>query len=257
MTWIKTTIRDRAVPATLLPPAGRPMGMSIPTIKTASFLSNLPIFRDLAPEVVERLAAGTEELRVPKGHVLFRRGDPCTGFHAVVFGQVKLAFTSPSGSEKVVDIIGPGQTFGEALMFSGRPYVVYGQCLADSLLVHISGDVIDAEMARDPGVARVMLASLSSRLIGLIQDVEAYSLRSGMQRVIGYLLRDLDENATSQQAPTRVVLDANKGVIASRLNLTPEHFSRILGELSHEGAISVHGSEIILLDAARLRGHLD
>ncbi len=235
--------------------------MRAPNVKIRTFLSNLPIFRDLRPDEIERLAMGTAEQRVQKGQPIFQRGDPCVGFHAVVYGQVKLAFVSPSGTEKVVDIIGPGQTFGEALMFSSRPYVVYGQALADSLLLHISHEVIDAEMARDPHVARAMLASLSRRLIGLIQDVEAYSLRSGMQRVIGYLLRDIDQMVDagklgSPAAPLRIMLDANKGVIASRLNLTPEHFSRILGELSHEGLIEVHGSQIDILDPVKLREHL-
>jgi CRP-like cAMP-binding protein len=231
--------------------------MRAPSVKTRTFLHNLPIFQGLTGAELDRIAEGTTEVRVAKGQTIFQRGDPCAGFHALVYGQVKLAFVSPQGTEKVIDILGPGQTFGEALMFSDRPYVVYGQAIADSLLLHVSKAVIDAEIERDPKLARVMLASLSRRLIGLIQDVEAYSLRSGMQRVIGYLLRDVDEHAVGgRDGELRITLDANKGIIASRLNLTPEHFSRILAELSHEGAISVKGAEISILDAARLRSHL-
>lgn len=231
--------------------------MRAPTIKTRTFLANLPMFQGLSAAEIDRIAAGTAEVRVAKGQTIFQRGDPCVGFHAVIYGQVKLAFVSSQGSEKVIDILGPGQSFGEALMFSDRAYVVYGQALADTLLLHITKEVIDAEIAADPRLARVMLASLSRRLIGLIQDVEAYSLRSGMQRVIGYLLRDVDEHSrTAPNAPVRITLDANKGVIASRLNLTPEHFSRILGELTHEGAIEVRGAEIDILDPGRLRSHL-
>src|SRR5690606_23587025 len=84
------------------------------------------------------------------------------------------------------------------------------------------------------------------RLVGLVRDVEAYSLRSGMQRVIGYLLGDIDQR-DDLTPPIRIVLDTSKGVIASRLNLTPEHFSRILGELSQEKLISVKGAEITIL----------
>lgn len=231
--------------------------MRAPTIKTRTFLANLPMFQGLSSAELDRIAEGTTEVRVTKGQTIFQRGDPCVGFHALIYGQVKLAFVSPQGTEKVIDILGPGQSFGEALMFSDRSYVVYGQALADSLLLHISKDVIDTEIASDPHLARVMLASLSRRLVGLIQDVEAYSLRSGMQRVIGYLLRDVDEHAEQPEGePVRITLDANKGVIASRLNLTPEHFSRILGELSHEGAIAVRGAEITILDPGRLRSQL-
>lgn len=229
--------------------------MRAPHVKTQTYLSNLPMFNELSPTELDRIAAGTTEVRVAKGQIVFQRGDPCLGFHVVVYGQVKLAFVSAQGAEKVIDVLGPGQSFGEALMFTDRPYVVYAQALTDSLLLHIAKATIDAELEADPRFARLMLAGLSRRLIGLIQDVEAYSLRSGIQRVIGYLLRDIDERR-ELVPPLRVVLDTTKGVIASRLNLTPEHFSRILGELSHENLITVHGSEIMILDPERLRGYL-
>lgn len=229
--------------------------MRAPQVKTQTFLGNLPLFQEMTADELDRIAAGTAELRVPKGRMIFQRGDPCVGFHVVVYGQVKLAFVSSQGSEKVVEIVGPGHSFGEALMFTDRPYVVYAQALADTLLLHISKSTIDSEIARDPRLARHMIAGLSRRLHGLIQDVEAYSLRSGMQRVIGYLLRDFDDSPAGE-GPVRVVLDANKGVIASRLNLTPEHFSRILAELTQEGLIEVRGAQIEVLDLQRLRQSL-
>ncbi len=229
--------------------------MRAPAIKTSTFLTKLALFEDVDAQEIERIAQGTSELRVGKGQMIFQRGDPCVGFHAVVYGQVKLAFVSPNGSEKVVDIIGPGMSFGEALMFTDRPYVVYAQALADSLLLHISKSAIDAEIERDPKLARRMIAGLSRRLHGLVQDVEAYSLRSGIQRVIGYLLRDIEALSDSAE-PVKITLDANKGVIASRLNLTPEHFSRILAELTREGLIEVNGAQIVILDPVRIRTHL-
>lgn len=220
-------------------------------VKTATFLANIPMFHDATEAELARLAEGTTELRVNKGQLIVQRGEPCVGFHVVLYGQVKLAFVSPNGSEKVVEIIGPGHSFGEALMFTDRPYMVFAQALADTMLLHIAKSAIDAEIARDPKLAMRMIAGLSRRLHGLVQDVEAYSLRSGMQRVIGYLLRDL-EKADDGHEPVKVVLDANKGVIASRLNLSPEHFSRTLAELIHEGLIEVDGAQITILDPARL-----
>jgi CRP-like cAMP-binding protein len=227
----------------------------VPAIKTQAFLSKLPLFMEAGEDALARIAAGTIELRVPKGQMICKRGDPCEGLHAVVYGQVKLAFVSPQGSEKVVDIVGPGQSFGEALMFTERPYPVYAQALVDSMLLHVSTSAIDAEIARDPRFARRMIAGLSQRLHGLVSDVEAYTLRSAMQRVIGYLLRDLDAQAPGA-GPVTVTLETGKGVIASRLNLTPEHFSRVLAELSHEGLISVHGAHIEILDPVRIRTFL-
>jgi len=70
------------------------------------------------------------------------------------YGQVKLALSTASGAEKVVEIIGPGMTFGEALMFTDRPYLVSATALADCLLLHVGKEALYRELERDPRLAR-------------------------------------------------------------------------------------------------------
>lgn len=227
-----------------------PMGN--PQIKLQSFLANLPLFRELDRDEIERLAAGTREIHAARGEILFHKGDACAGFHVVVYGQIKLAFSSPQGAEKVVDIVGQGQSFGEALMFMEKPYIVYAQALVDSMLVHVAKETVFAELDRDPKFARRMIAGLSSRLHALVRDVEEYSLSSGAQRVIGYLLRE-EESAGRTGPSVTVTLTVGKGILASRLNLTPEHFSRILHDLSVSGLIAVEGRQVHIPDIEKLR----
>ena len=219
-------------------------------INIEALLVHVPLFNGLEPPEIARIARGTREINVARGDILFNKGDVSTGFHLIVYGQVKLAFTSSQGGEKVVDIVGQGQTFGEAVMFMEKPYMVFAQALVDSRLLHISKSVILGELERDPKLGRKMIAGLSIRLHHLITDVESYSLHSGRQRIIGYLLRDnLDSNETS----ITVTLPTSKGIIASRLNLTQEHFSRILHELSENGLIAVKGRKISIPDVEKLR----
>lgn len=79
-------------------------------------------------------------------------------------------------------------------------------------------------------------------------------MHSGAQRVIGYLLRDAQEEAQAGDGRgVAVTLPTNKGVIASRLNLTPQHFSRILHELTQAGLVEVDGRTIHITDLDRLR----
>ena len=217
-----------------------------------TLLSRIPLFSSLNPEEIAGIARGTREHQAAKGDILFHKGDQPTGFHLIASGQIKLGFTSAQGTEKVIDILGPGQTFGEAVMFMDRPYPVFAQALVDTRLLHISKQVIVDELERDPRFARKMIASLSVRLHHLITDVESYSLHSGRQRIIGYLLRDNTE--TDARALT-VTLPTSKGTIASRLNLTQEHFSRILHELSEAGLIVVEGRKITIPDVEKLRGY--
>lgn len=221
-------------------------------LKTQAFLRNLPLFRELAPEEIDRVSTGTRELRVKRGDILFQKGDPTRGFYIVVYGQVKLLFITPNGDEKVIEIMGPGQSFGEALMFMEKPYVVTAHALADSMLLHVSKEVVFEEIDRDPKFARRMIAGLSRRLHHLISDVESYSLRSATQRVIGYLLQP-DHDDDEAHSRTIVTLPASKSVIASRLNITPEHFSRILHELTEAQLIEVTGRTMRILEMEKLR----
>ena len=222
------------------------------TINIEALLAHVPLFSGLEKDEIARIARGTREVNAQRGDILFHKGDVSTGFHLIVYGQVKLAFTSPQGGEKVVDIVGQGQSFGEAVMFMEKPYMVYAQALADSQLLHISKAAILDEIEKDPSLGRKMIASLSIRLHHLITDVESYSLHSGRQRIIGYLLREpIEKNVTSLV----VTLPTNKGVIASRLNLTQEHFSRILHELSENGLIAVAGRKITIPDVEKLRAY--
>jgi len=82
--------------------------------------------------------------------------------------------------------------------------------------------------------------------------VESYSLRSATQRVIGYLLQP-DHDDDEAHGRTMVTLPASKSVIASRLNITPEHFSRILHELTEAQLIEVAGRTVRILGMEKLR----
>lgn len=223
-------------------------------IKTQDFLSKLALFNEMGLQELDRIASGTSEIHVQRGETLFQRGDICTGFHAVIYGQVKLAFTSAQGSEKIVEIIGPGYSFGEALMFMDKPYIVAAQALNDTLLLHVAKSTVLTELERDPLFARKMLAGLSRRLHSLICDVEAYSLCSGTQRVIGYLLQHGTDTDT-QIDGMEIILPFSKAVLASRLNLTPEHFSRILHDLTENQLINVSGKNITILNIEKLRNY--
>ena len=221
-------------------------------INIEALLAHVPLFNELEHEEISRLAHGSREIAASRGDILFHKGDTPTGFYLVVYGQVKLAFTSAQGGEKVVDILGQGQTFGEAVMFMDKPFMVYAQALADSLLLHIAKAAILEELDTDSRLGRKMIAGLAMRLHHIMADVESYSLHSGRQRIIGYLLRDTPVEGNKD---VTITLPTNKGVIASRLNLTHEHFSRILHELSAKGLIVVEGRRIRIPDVEKLRTH--
>lgn len=216
------------------------------------FLAVLPLFNDLSPAELNRVAQGCQVRRLVRGDTIFRFGEPCEEFHVVVMGQVKLFALSPAGQEKVIELVGPGNSFAEALMFTSKPYILNAQALANTLLLTVSKQSMLDEIERDARFSLRLLAGISRRLHGLVHDIESGALHSGIQRVIGYLLREHQtEDGASKEAFT-VSLPVSKATIASRLSLTPEYFSKVLHELEAEKLIEIDKRDICIIDVARL-----
>ncbi len=226
------------------------------TFDLPRYLSVLPLFGDMQPTELQALAQqGCQLHRLGRGETVFRVGQTCDAFHVVVTGQVKLYARSPSGAEKVIELVGPGNSFGEALMFTDRPHIVNAQTLSECLLLSISKAAVMEEIAREPRFALRMLAGVSRRLHGLIRDVESYCLHSGIQRVIGFLLSEQDEDDCVPGDTLTVSLPVSKATIASRLSLTPEYFSRVLHELEAEGLIQIDRRDIRILNTRSLASY--
>jgi CRP-like cAMP-binding protein len=185
------------------------------------YLSVLPLFSALSPAQRQCLALGCVMQALPRGERVFSAGDAC-----------------------------------EAFMFLGMTCMVNAEALSDVMLLQVRKEVVLGEIARDGQLALNMLAGISRRLHGLIRDVEGYTLHSGMQRLIGYLLREAETAASGEAGEPMVVeLGASKATIASRLSLTPEYFSRVLHELDAAGLIEIDKREIRIPDVQRLAGY--
>ncbi|TDQ55444.1 Crp/Fnr family transcriptional regulator [Actinorugispora endophytica] len=232
------TVRDR-----------EPTAMPLPGL-----LSRLQLFRGLTPDQLRAVAAGCRFVALDRGEIVFHQGDPVRGFFFVLRGQVQITVSTPDGARKVMEIIREGEGFGEAVVFEGIDYPVTATALARTELLAVSSAAVLGLLDRDPGFARRMLANMAGRLRGLVQDVKSYSLRSSAQRVVGLLLSEAEAYGTPRG---EVRLPARKQVLASRLNLAPETFSRVLHDLSADGLISVDGHRITLHDVPRLAARLE
>jgi CRP-like cAMP-binding protein len=218
-------------------------------IAPAVFLAGLPLFEALDAATLGRLAAATTRRALRRGETLFRKGDPASGMYVVVYGEIKLIATTPARGPRLAGIVGPGHSFGEPVMFLERPAVVDAQAASDALLLHLPKAAVFEEIERNPKFARRMIAGLSQRIERLVRELDRQALGSGSERFIDYLLR----HGGGQAGAFAVTLPTAKAEIASQLNLTPEHFSRILHELAQAGLLQVQGRRITVADPARLQ----
>jgi CRP-like cAMP-binding protein len=215
------------------------------------FLAGVPLFKALDAATLARLAAATTRRTLKRGEVLFRKGDAATGMYVVVYGEIKLMSVTPVRGSRLTGVVGPGQSFGEPVMFLDRPALVDAQAACDALLLHLPKQAVFDEIERNPRFALRVIAGLSQRVESLVREMDRQSLGSGRARFMAYLLRL--GHGQDRTAPFVITLPAAKAEIASQLNLTPEHFSRILHELVAAGLLQVQGRRIVVNDLARLQ----
>lgn len=213
-----------------------------------ALLKALPLFKALDEPTLARLAAATERRAVPRGARVFSRGDIPTGMYVVVYGQVRLLGRA-RGGQRLAGVAGPGDSFGEPVMFLGRPALVDAEAATDALVLHLPSDAVFDEIERNPRFARRLLAGLSARLEGMVRQQEQHAHAGGRGRLAHYLLQQAGANAGEA-----FTLPAAKAAVAAHLRLTPEHFSRLLHELEAEQLLRVDGRRITLLQPGRLAG---
>jgi CRP-like cAMP-binding protein len=222
-----------------------------PTESLHQALARHYLFSSLSPEDLGRIVASAEVRRLDKGDLLFRQGDRATHFFLVRGGHVKLYLLSPTGQEKVVDIMGPGRTFAEAVMFmQGGAFPVYAEALDAVEVVAVSNEAFRETLRHSFDTCTRLLATMSAHLHGLVGEVEGLYLHNATYRVVSFLLH---EQRAGPGPAQRVRLDLPKHVLAGRLSVKPETFSRILANLRDQGLVEVHGQDIVLHDPEALR----
>ena len=155
----------------------------------AAFLAALPLFKALDAAALTRLAAGTTRRLLKRGETLFRKGEDATGMYVVAYGEIKLMSSTSARGSRLSGIVGPGQSFGEPVMFLERPTLVEAQAGSDTLVLQVPKEAVFAELERSPKFARRMIAGLSQRIEKLVYEADRQALGSGSERFVAYLLR--------------------------------------------------------------------
>lgn len=210
-------------------------------------LRRAPLLSGLSREHLERVAATAVPLHLDEGQWLFSQGDPARRFYFVDQGQLRLFRLSPEGAEKIIEIVSPGQTFAEALMFLKAPrYPVCAAALEQTALIGIDAAPFAAMLRESVDTCFVVMGALSQRLRGLIGEIDNLTLHTAKSRVARYLLTRVPADRPD------FALEVPKGVLASRLSITPETFSRVIRQLTQDGIVAVQGAQVTITDRAGL-----
>ncbi|MES1949414.1 Fnr-like transcriptional activator [Salinisphaera sp. S4-8] len=200
-----------------------------------------------------RLVRGMTIQPFAAGQTLFHRGDMADTFFLVLAGRVKLYRLSIDGDEKIMGLVGSGESFGEGVLFMSTPrYPVSAQALEKSRIVAINRTEYLAELQYSFQTCMSVMCKLTARIERLLDEVESLTLRDSRYRVVNYLLELIPEPA---DGPVRLSLPTSKSAIAGRLAIRAETFSRTLRQLAENGTIVLCGGRTIEVPNPKLLRH--
>jgi CRP-like cAMP-binding protein len=219
-----------------------------PAGKSFDLLREMPLFAGLTPQILGELAAESQVLELPAQQRLFGIGEPIRTAHILVAGSIKRCTPLSAEVEKVLELVRPGQLFALSEVFSARNYASFAQTVTPSIVVALPLARLTAIAGRHSALGLRLLETIAQRHYAAEFEVVAHHTLSGTQRVLDYLLH-LAGDRRGIAGETTVKLDASKKLIAARLDMTPETFSRTLRQLSADGLIVVSGRAIHIQNA--------
>ncbi len=212
------------------------------------------LFMDIKEEDFATVVNGTSVCNLKSGEYLFSQKQPATEFFLLLEGQMKITLLSFEGTEKVVDVINPNNTFAEVIIFNGiGGYPVNAKALTNTKVLRINAQQYIQVLSNSSEACLKIIGRLSHRLHWLMNEIERLTMHGASYRLISYLLEGIPHECTEK---TEIKLSLPKRVIASRISITPETFSRTLKNLSKEGLLEVKDEHIVLNNPTKLRKRL-
>ena len=208
-------------------------------------MKDIPLFKNCTESFFEKLRSHALSQKHEKGKILFIHGDKAERFYLIKSGWVKLFRETLDGAQAVVDILPAGQIFGETSIFEDNQYPYSAEIVEPSEIISYPLPDLKHEIETNNKLALAMLTSMARYRRQLDSEIEHLSIQNAPQRIGCFLLRLAQQKGNTEDAQT-IHLPYDKTLVASRLGMQPETFSRALAKLRDQTGIRVKGATIEL-----------
>ena len=213
------------------------------TETSLSTIKSIALFKNCDDAFIESLHQNAAVQKLSKGQVVFINHDPAERFYVVLSGWVKLFRETLDGAQAVVDILPASHMFGETSIFENDTYPYSAEAAEPARVLSMPLSLLKTEIKTNSKLALDMLSSMAHYRKQQAQEIEHLSLQNAAQRIGCFLLRLADQDANG---PVQIHLPYDKTLVAARLGMQPETFSRALAKLKTATSIDVQGATISL-----------
>ncbi|MGF1660513.1 MAG: Crp/Fnr family transcriptional regulator [Rubrimonas sp.] len=204
------------------------------------------VFSSASPALLAAVARAASPVRVEAGAALFGQGDAADCFYIVDHGEIEISVMSPGGRKLTLEIMTPGEVFGEIGLFAGRR-TAGAAALGPALLRRVRRSDLLAIIRRDPELALEFIEILCARLRTNSEHLQQRAFLPLPTRLAARLLA----LAVKVGAPDGAVR-VSQAELADFAGATREAVAKTLALWKREGWISLSRGELRILDRGAL-----
>jgi len=209
-----------------------------------------PIFCDLDPEALDQLCRYAKHSSLKRGATIVSKGDPGNSLIAVISGTVKISVSSPDGRSAILNLIGPGETFGEIAVLDGLARTADATANTNCEIYVIDRRDFLPFVRSQPALAMKFIELLCKRLRWTSDQVEEVILQNLPGRLASALLRLTEKDKLAPRGRTIAITQQE---ISEMVGMTRESINKQLRAWATRNWVRLEHGAIVVLNAEMLR----
>jgi len=221
----------------------------VPGTKLA-VLRQHPIFCDLDSEALDQLCRYVKPVSLKRGATIYSKGDPGNSLYVVISGTAKMSISSPDGRSAILNLIGPGEIFGEIALLDGRERTADAIANTNCEVFIIDRREFIPFVRSQPTLAMKLIELLCGRLRWTSDQVEQIILKDLPGRLASALIRLTERH---KLAPGSRTIAITQQEISEMVGMTRESINKQLRAWAARSWVRLEHGAIVVLDAESLQ----
>jgi CRP-like cAMP-binding protein len=219
-------------------------------------LERVPVFAELQPEDLRRVADVAVPRRFAAQQVIFREGDSSDTCYVVRRGHARAVRENVDGRSITLAHFGPGDIFGELAMFDDERRSATVETLDAVEAIAIAGSDMRRLMSEQNGIAAKLAIALGRRLREANERLARQSFQTVQSRVAGVLLQLVEQAQAEGAGASDVLIKITQADIAQLAGSSRESASRFLAVLERAGIVTQGRGRITVHDSEALKRYI-
>jgi CRP/FNR family cyclic AMP-dependent transcriptional regulator len=215
-----------------------------------SVLRKHPIFSDLDSEALDQLCRYAKHTVLKRGATIFSKDDPGNSLYAVILGTVKISISSPDGRNAILNLVGPGELFGEMSVLDGQDRSADATANTNCEIYVIDRRDFLPFVRSQPALSMKFIELLCGRLRWTTDQVEQVILQDLPGRLASALLGLVEKRKLEPASHTIAITQQE---ISEMVGMTRESINKQLRAWSARSWVRLEHGAIVVLDAVSLR----